>query len=64
VKSCDNYNSKYALWASSPVVHPLPRLVGVPAFKSRKFDSYEEFNQWKRELLKEIARNGGVTWTK
>lgn len=33
-------------------------------FEPQKFDSYEEFNRWKSELLVEIARRGGLKWTK
>ncbi|MFO8072799.1 MAG: hypothetical protein R6V85_13080 [Polyangia bacterium] len=60
----DDYRAKYSLWASRPVVHPLPRFTGVPRFAPRRFRSYEELNRWKRELLARIARSGGLNWTK
>ena len=64
MKLSDDYKSKYALWARAAQVYALPRFEGIPLFKAKKFSSYDEFNRWKRELLKEIARRGGVTWTK
>lgn len=64
MKTWDDYNSKYVIWARAPRVYPLPKFEGVPSFGARKFDSYEEFNRWKQELLLEIARGGGLRWTK
>ena len=64
MKRVDDINAKYELWALNPVVPPLPRATGIPPFGSRKFDSYEAFNAWKRGLLEQIAAQGGVTWTK
>lgn len=63
MKRTDDYDSKLEMWARESRVHPLPRARGLPRFKSRKFSSYKAFNAWKRGLLDEIARNGGVTWT-
>jgi len=64
MKTCDDYEAKYAIWAGTPRVHPLPGFEGVPEFGARKFSSYEELNRWKRELLEEIARRGGLKWTR
>ena len=64
VKRVDDYSAKYALWASHPEVCRLPGFTGVPRFGVRRFDSYDELNAWKRELKREIARRGGLTWTK
>jgi hypothetical protein len=64
VKRTDDYRAKYALWAARPEVCRLPRFTGVPPFGVRRFDSYDELNAWKRELKLEIARRGGLTWTK
>jgi hypothetical protein len=64
VKFTDDYLAKYKIWAMHPRVHPLPRFTGLPPFKAKKFDSYEQFNEWKSEYLREIARQGGVKWTK
>jgi hypothetical protein len=36
----------------------------LPRFGHRRFDSYAEFNAWKRAYLIEIARQGGVRWKK
>jgi hypothetical protein len=64
VKISDDYDAKIALWARESRVYPLPKMINLPAFKSRKFRSYEEFNAWKRQYLEEIAAAGGVKWTK
>jgi len=64
VKRADDYRAKYDLWASRPEVCRLPGFTGVPPFGVRRFDSYDELNAWKRALLREIARHGGLTWTK
>jgi hypothetical protein len=64
MKTCDDYNAKYQIWAENPRVRPLPRFEGVPEFGVRRFSSYEELNRWKRELLEQIARSGGLRWTR
>jgi len=63
-KNTDNYLAKVAIWISEPKVYPLPEFSGLPRFGSRKFDSYEEFNSWKKEFLGAIASRGGVKWKK
>jgi hypothetical protein len=64
MKRADDYQAKYSLWAANPEVRALPSFTGVPRFGVRRFRSYEEMNAWKRELLREIARRGGLTWTR
>lgn len=64
VKKRDNYSAKIDLWIRTPKVYPLPEICGLPRFGARKFDSYKEFNVWKKELLGEIASSGGVRWKK
>ena len=64
MKATDNYSAKLDLWAREATVWPLPKAVGIPTFSARKFRSYRELNAWKRKLLAEIARNGGVQWTR
>jgi len=64
VKYTDDYLAKYKIWARNPRVFPLPKFSGLPPLKAKKFNSYEEYNTWKREYLLEIARQGGVKWTK
>lgn len=63
MKITDDYAAKYRLWAQAPEVRPMPRPVSLPAFQSRKFDSWEAFNAWKRQYLLEVAREGGIKWT-
>ena len=64
MKYTDDYQAKYRIWAEENKVHPLPKCTGWPIFRSKRFDSYEQMNAWKRELLLEVARRGGVKWTK
>jgi hypothetical protein len=60
MKISDDYNAKFELWARNPKPQPELPPLPVPKFKSRRFSSYEEMNQWKRELmdqmLEELAR--------
>ena len=58
----DDYQAKLRIWAAQRrvVAFPVPVLpfrVGV-----KRFASHEELNAWKRDLLVQIARSGGVTW--
>lgn len=56
MKITDDYNAKYKPWARNPqVVPPLP-VPKIPKFSSRKFNSYSEWNDWKQQLLAQIAR--------
>ena len=64
MKISDDYTAKVRIWAASPQVRPIPKPLNLPRFRSKKFDSYDEMNAWKRQLLKEIAANGGVRWKK
>ena len=60
----DNYQAKYGFWARQPSAGRLPKPVDLPPFPSRKFASYEEFNAWKRSCLIQIARQGGIQWSR
>lgn len=62
MKYTDDYTAKLDIWAREQRVRPLPAFTGVPRFGARKFDSYAEFNAWKRELLLQIAAQGGLRW--
>jgi hypothetical protein len=64
MKTSDNPAAKYEFWARAGKVCRLPVPKGLPPFASRRFDSYEEFNAWKQDRLRQIASQGGVTWTK
>ena len=63
MKQSDNYNAKFDLWAANPKVHGIPR-IELPPFRSKKFNSYDEMNTWKRELLEKLAQNPDPQWTK
>ncbi len=64
MKITDDYNAKLKMWANNKRVVSLPRMVGIPKFGCRRFSSGDEMNAWKKELLSEIARKGGVGWMK
>lgn len=58
----DPAQQKIERWARNPRVMRTPRIANLPAFRSRKFDSYAEFNEWKQNLLLQLVRNGGAKW--
>jgi hypothetical protein len=63
MKTTDDYEAKIRYWASRPEVPKLPKATGWPPFSAKKFNTYEEMNDWKKEYLLEIARKGGLKWT-
>lgn len=63
MKKTDDYKAKLEMWAREERVVPLPRATGFPVFGCRRFSSGAEMNEWKKELLAETARHGGVKWT-
>ena len=64
MKFTDDYTAKHTIWARESRVYPIPRVTNLPRFGSRKFSSYEDFNAWKKDLIDQLARSGGATWTK
>jgi hypothetical protein len=56
MKSTDDYKAKYRLWAANPRVVAAPPAPRLPKFASRRFSSHAEMNEWKRNLLRELAR--------
>lgn len=64
MKYTDDYKAKFKIWAKEGKVYPIPRITNLPRFGSRKFSSHAEMNVWKRQLLAELAANGGAKWTK
>jgi hypothetical protein len=63
VKFTDDPKAKIRIWAANPKVVPVPFFPGYPGFRSRRFNSHEELNAWKRDRILELARRGGVKWT-
>lgn len=55
---------KLGIWAKEGKVSPVPTADLGVTFRPQKFSSYREMNEWKDRLLDEIARKGGVKWTK
>lgn len=67
MKATDDYSAKIRFWAAEavkPGFRPLPCPIpeNLPPFSPQRFSSYAEFNEWKRNYLLEIARQGGVKW--
>lgn len=62
-KQSDDYDAKLRMWAANPRVYPLPKIKNMPRIESRKFNSYQEFQEWKERLLEEIVAAGGLEWT-
>jgi hypothetical protein len=60
----DSYTAKLRLWAAEARVVGFPKATGFPQFGCRRFSSGDEMNRWKKELLAETTRQGGVKWTK
>jgi len=63
VKITDDYNAKLKIWAQEARVVAMPSPKGIPTFTCQRFSSGAEMNAWKKELLKKIAKQGGVQWT-
>ena len=63
MKYTDDYQVKLKIWAADPTVYPLPTPPALPRFGFKKFRTHIEMNEWMRQLLAEIARAGGCTWT-
>lgn len=55
MKVTDDYNAKYRLWAARPVVVSASEPVRLPGFKSRRFASHAELNEWKASVLRQLA---------
>ena len=56
MKITDDYTAKQRLWAEHPRVVPAPPAPRLPDFKSRRFSSHAEMNEWKRSLLRQLAQ--------
>ena len=58
----DDYKAKIKLWAENPRVAPLPKMTLPIRVGVQRFASYEAYNAWKRDVLRQIAGAGGVKW--
>lgn len=56
MKITDDYNAKHRFWAANPRVVAAPIAPRLPVFKSRRFSSHAEMNEWKRSLLLQLAK--------
>ena len=55
MKSADDYNAKYRLWAAKTTVVAAGAAVKLPDFKSRRFASHAELNVWKASVLRQLV---------
>ena len=56
MKVTDDYKAKLRICAAEQRVVPLPAGPPIPKFRSKKFRNHAEMNEWKRELLRQMAR--------
>jgi len=63
MKATDDYNAKFDFWVRNPQpIPPQPYEVRIPGLTCKRFDSYEEFNDWKREQLLKLAELPPEEW--
>jgi len=62
MKRVDDEMAKLRFWAEHPQVMAMPRIINLPRFAKQSFRSHQEMNEWKRALLRELARAGGAKW--
>ena len=56
MKITDDYKAKFRLWARHPRVIPAAPAPSLPNFKSRRFSSHAEMNEWKQSVIRELAQ--------
>ena len=64
MKTTDNYKAKLDIWARERRPQPQPKIANLPRFGSKKFNSYAELNEWKKQLLETLTGSGGARWTR
>jgi len=62
MKRTDDYRAKIEMWARQPHVEPLPYGVRIPGLTVKRFSSYAEFNQWKRQQILKLAQLDPKEW--
>jgi hypothetical protein len=60
MKITDDYTAKQRLWAECPHVVPAPATPRLPNFKSRRFSSHAEMNEWKRTVVLQLAQQSSA----
>ena len=56
MKITDDYSAKHRLWAANPRVVAAPAAPRLPDFKSRRFSSHAEMNEWKKSVRVQLAQ--------
>ena len=64
MKITDDYSGKLEIWAREGKVVRMPKILNLPHFGHRRFNSYAELNAWKQSLRDQLAELGGAQWTK
>lgn len=62
MKKNDDYKAKLDFWVENNAVPPLPYGVRIPGLTVKRFQSYEEFNDWKREQMLKLADCDPKEW--
>ncbi len=62
MKICDDYKAKLDFWVRAGQVPPLPYGVRIPGLTVKRFNSYAEFNAWKKEQILKLAKLPPETW--
>jgi hypothetical protein len=52
----DNYRAKIRFWVANPQVVALPASPPLPKFPPQRFHTHLEMNEWKKQLILQIAR--------
>jgi hypothetical protein len=60
MKITDDYSAKIRLWAANPRIVAAPPPTRIPDFKSRRFSSHAEMNEWKRSVLLQMAQDASA----
>jgi len=56
MKVTGDYKAKLRLWAANPRVIASPASPAIPKFPPQKFRTHSEMNEWKKQLILQIAR--------
>jgi hypothetical protein len=56
MKFSDDYDAKFKIWAQDPKPQLAVATAKLPKFSPQRFNSYEEFNRWKDDLIRQMAR--------
>lgn len=64
MKATDDYLVKFDFFLRYPQPRSNKKLATIPGFTSRKWKSYQEMNEWKQEVLLQMALRPEGPWKK